>query len=217
MSDGPWCKANGFFAQLATQSVDFSILMIASAVVYVVRHPLSVRAKLSPPATGTLIVLPWILPLVTSTIASSRNLIHPVSGNWCWIQADPPYLRYLLMHGWRLIIILAVITMGIYANGRVKMLSDSSTPRSGSLPLSEVRQVLLLSLYPMYYVVLWLPGVANRLAEATGHQIRWLNILQASTQFVGLANAVTFGWHEVRHKFSLQKVLVMLLGFMLGD
>lgn len=52
-----------------------------------------------------------------------------------------------------------------------------------------IHKMLLLNAYPIGYILLWAPGIANRFAELTGHHYRFLAIAQASTQFVGLANA----------------------------
>lgn len=62
--------------------------------------------------------------------------------------------------------------------------------------LNAVEKVLLLNAYPLLYVILWLPGLANRLVEATGNSSQLAQVLQCTTQFVGLANAFTFGWNE---------------------
>ncbi|KAF3932377.1 hypothetical protein ABW19_dt0202731 [Dactylella cylindrospora] len=61
---------------------------------------------------------------------------------------------------------------------------------------SRVRKILLLNAYPAAYIILWIPGIVNRLVEASGGSSRVLQVLQASTQFVGLANAITYGWNE---------------------
>jgi hypothetical protein len=45
----------------------------------------------------------------------------------------------------------------------------------------------------MLYIILWAPGILNRLLEATGHKSRVLTIMQCTTQYVGLANAITYG------------------------
>lgn len=60
----------------------------------------------------------------------------------------------------------------------------------------EIQKVLLLNAYPIAYVILWLPGITNRMVELGGGKSRVLNILQSSTQYVGLANAVTYGYNE---------------------
>ncbi|KAJ3560740.1 hypothetical protein NPX13_g9200 [Xylaria arbuscula] len=64
----------------------------------------------------------------------------------------------------------------------------------------EVRRMLLLRGYPMLYVILWIPGIVSRLLQAAGNEAaansRVLIGLQASTQFVGLANAITYGWNQ---------------------
>lgn len=79
----------------------------------------------------------------------------------------------------------------------------------------EMQKLMRLSWYPLFYIILWLPGIANRVAEAIGHPIRVLAILQSSTSFIGLTHAITFGWIEVRNQFGVQKLLEVLLGFVL--
>jgi len=62
--------------------------------------------------------------------------------------------------------------------------------------LNAVEKVLLLNAYPLLYIILWIPGLANRLIEVSGHSSKVFQVLQSTTQFVGLANAFTFGWNE---------------------
>lgn len=70
----------------------------------------------------------------------------------------------------------------------------------------EIKRMMLLNAYPIMYVLLWIPGLVNRLMEATGHtsDSRALAALQASSQFVGLANALTYGFNRaLRGKVKL--------------
>jgi hypothetical protein len=60
----------------------------------------------------------------------------------------------------------------------------------------SVQKILLLNAYPLAYIILWIPGVVNRSIEATGRTSHIAQLFQASTQLVGLANALTFGWNE---------------------
>ncbi|EKG14222.1 Glucose receptor Git3 [Macrophomina phaseolina MS6] len=60
----------------------------------------------------------------------------------------------------------------------------------------DVWRMILLNLYPVTYLVLWLPGIANRIAEASGNYSRALGILQSSTQYIGFANACVYGFKE---------------------
>lgn len=60
----------------------------------------------------------------------------------------------------------------------------------------NVRKMLLMNGYPLAYIILWIPGIANRLAESVGESPRWLSALQATTQYIGLINAVTYGMSE---------------------
>ncbi|KAE8382445.1 hypothetical protein BDV26DRAFT_288482 [Aspergillus bertholletiae] len=73
---------------------------------------------------------------------------------------------------------------------------DSTEQRDKKIRYAEVRRVMLLNGYPAFYVLLWIPGLLNRLLESLGHKTRWLQILQASTQFIGLANAFTYSYNE---------------------
>ncbi|KAJ6436478.1 glucose receptor git3 protein [Purpureocillium lavendulum] len=60
----------------------------------------------------------------------------------------------------------------------------------------NVKKMLLMNGYPLAYIILWIPGIANRLAESVGGSPRWLSALQASTQYIGLINAMTYGMNE---------------------
>lgn len=46
------------------------------------------------------------------------------------------------------------------------------------------------------YIILWIPGMVNRVTEAFGTVPLWLKALQASTQFIGLANVLTYAISE---------------------
>ncbi|KAK7523422.1 hypothetical protein IWZ03DRAFT_364547 [Phyllosticta citriasiana] len=68
----------------------------------------------------------------------------------------------------------------------------------------EVKRMMMLNAYPVLYVLLWIPGAVNRFFEASGSKVKWLAIAQSSTQYVGLANALTYGfnehlWRRIRH------------------
>lgn len=61
----------------------------------------------------------------------------------------------------------------------------------------KIQLALLLNAYPIAYVLLWLPGFINRFVElSTGKSSFVLQVLQSSTQFVGVANAITYGFNE---------------------
>ncbi|KAH9862680.1 hypothetical protein J1614_010773 [Plenodomus biglobosus] len=60
----------------------------------------------------------------------------------------------------------------------------------------EVWRMLLLNMYPVTYLILWLPGMLNRITEGMGHAIHALVILQSSTQFIGFANATVYIYQE---------------------
>lgn len=86
--------------------------------------------------------------------------------------------------------------------------------RSESRPIErEIRRMLLLNAYPIMYVILWIPGLVGRFMEATGHppSTRTIAALQVSTQFIGCANALTYGFdRHLRHNLEgiyVRKVL----------
>lgn len=62
----------------------------------------------------------------------------------------------------------------------------------------EVKRMLLMNAYPILYVLLWIPGMVNRLLQAAGHPLssRVLDALQAAPVFIGFANAVTYGFNQ---------------------
>jgi hypothetical protein len=69
----------------------------------------------------------------------------------------------------------------------------------------------LLNGYPILWILLWIPGMANRAQELrTGKSPTWLQAAQATTQLVGLANVLTYAWTEkfvqrLRKRFGRNK------------
>ncbi|KAF8633201.1 hypothetical protein AX15_001470 [Amanita polypyramis BW_CC] len=81
---------------------------------------------------------------------------------------------------------------------------------SADAQYQAIQRALLLNAYPLAYIILWIPGMVNRLIEATGHTSTVMQFLQALTQLVGLANALTYGWNErvakqLRERFSKRR------------
>ncbi|KAJ5041812.1 uncharacterized protein L3040_005378 [Drepanopeziza brunnea f. sp. 'multigermtubi'] len=60
----------------------------------------------------------------------------------------------------------------------------------------SIQRAMLLHAYPIFWIVLWIPGIAMRITQASGGKSRFLEFAQSSTQFIGFANALTFGWNE---------------------
>ncbi|KJZ68280.1 hypothetical protein HIM_12329 [Hirsutella minnesotensis 3608] len=60
----------------------------------------------------------------------------------------------------------------------------------------NIKKMLLMNGYPIAYILLWIPGMANRIAESVGGSPRWLQALQSTTQLVGFVNAFTYGFSE---------------------
>ncbi|KAF9003677.1 G protein-coupled glucose receptor regulating Gpa2-domain-containing protein [Cyathus striatus] len=210
LSTGSACVANGFIGQFTVQATDCSILAIAIATVFTIT-----QFKLQTTdviwSTRTIIVVTvgvWIIPVITSLIALVKGWYAPATGSWCWIVENPGYIRYALNHGWRFSFIFIEVVLYIYLYAfltkHYRYLSkavDSPKAYSREEPVLDprhrsVQRILLLNAYPLAYIILWIPGIANRLVELSGHTSRITQVLQASTQFVGLANALTYGWNE---------------------
>lgn len=66
----------------------------------------------------------------------------------------------------------------------------------------DTKHWLMLSLFPLAYIVVWIPGIINRLIELSGHSSQVMTMLQASTQLTGFVNALVYGFRE--HK-ALQR------------
>ncbi|KAK6519145.1 hypothetical protein TWF281_003834 [Arthrobotrys megalospora] len=324
----PSCIANGFIGQLSVQATDTSIFAIAIVTVWSLTRKTMIRETLPPVTTFLICISTWILPVTTSITILVMNKYGPVSGNWCWIQAKPAYLRYVMTHGWRLAFIFSEVVMYTYLHFYVRKtfgafldgsrcssgpkrpsvhggaeapgrdaglelddgsvagtMSTSQVPldiaddggiqpvrgagaeemygkdlvvattttsspsdvprpktantanswrpkfrnpfacretvdddlgdgddgneldeidrdpgenarRDSEARLRRARRILLLNAYPAMYIILVAPGIINRLIEASGGSSKVMQVLQSSTQFVGLANAITYGWNE---------------------
>ncbi|KEY73088.1 hypothetical protein S7711_09586 [Stachybotrys chartarum IBT 7711] len=77
-------------------------------------------------------------------------------------------------------------------------IGTSSAPFEASrIPAApNIKKMMLMNGYPLAYIILWIPGIANRLAESVGQSPRWLSAMQASTQYIGLINALTYSLSE---------------------
>ncbi|KAE9364457.1 hypothetical protein N431DRAFT_519914 [Stipitochalara longipes BDJ] len=73
-----------------------------------------------------------------------------------------------------------------------------TTPLRSAIKAREahIQKLPLFNAYPVAYIILWIPEILNRFIELTGHKSRTVAVLQASTQFVGLANALVYGYNE---------------------
>lgn len=78
--------------------------------------------------------------------------------------------------------------------GTITRIETNKTPETKRIE-REVKRMLLLNAYPIFYVLLSIPGLVNRLLQAAGNTPsgRILNALQTASAFVGLANAITYG------------------------
>ena len=112
-----------------------------------------------------------------SQAAASSGFIQPMAVNEASYPASHPP-RFSLSH-----------MIGLRQNQPSKSWTENPQYQA-------IQKMLLLNSYPLTYIVLWIPGIVNRLIEATGHKSTVMQLIQASTQLVGLANAVTYGWNE---------------------
>ncbi len=85
---------------------------------------------------------------------------------------------------------------GAYESGAHETGSNQHSGNNSRKVEREIKKMLLLNAYPILYVILWLPGILNRLLEAAGKPSYVLTIMQCSTQYIGLANAITYGFNE---------------------
>ncbi|KAJ4397652.1 hypothetical protein N0V93_001885 [Gnomoniopsis smithogilvyi] len=78
--------------------------------------------------------------------------------------------------------------------GTITRVETHKTPQTKRIE-REVKRMLLMNAYPILYVLLSVPGLVNRLLQASGSPLsgRLLDALQASSAFIGFANAVTYG------------------------
>lgn len=261
MQEGPACIFNGWFGQFTVQAGDFSILMMAVVTLLVIRGS-SLMDNASMMKKILVCGSCWVVPVITSFTALGLRLYGPVSGNWCWIMPTPRYYRYVLTHGWRIVIIFSTIFIYLYlfislrrqfsqrvitAGESVECSNDapsewksaghttfdsrlatsepihvemtvhdensskeaSSTfnrETAGFIKFQKIQKALLMNAYPIAYVILWIPGLANRFVELSGETSRILSIMQALTQFIGLANAITFGYNEQIRKQLMQRL-----------
>lgn len=81
--------------------------------------------------------------------------------------------------------------------GTMTRIETSKAPETKRIE-REVKRMLLMNAYPIFYVLLSVPGLVNRLLQASGSPPsgRVLDALQAASAFIGFTNAVTYGFNR---------------------
>lgn len=101
--------ANGFYAQMTAQAVDFTILTIVLSTLLAATRLIRLPG-LYPPWEKVLICsCIWVFPLITSATAVAKHALKPVGSNWCDLARTRTALRYALADGWRLAIMILTI------------------------------------------------------------------------------------------------------------
>ncbi|KAI3582705.1 Alpha/Beta hydrolase protein [Fusarium oxysporum f. sp. albedinis] len=304
------CVVNGFIGQLSVSAADFSVLAISVTTLLTVKRMLYIPTT-SRTKKALICAAVWTMPLITSIIPTAAGEMKPVGGNWCWISATRPDLRYGMTHGWRFFVIFTTIIIYIYIwiylrrhlgskpkqprqpltfsthntntlfskgskgagfqvmqedeveldtfktrygntdtpispiferGNKIDEIEDmerkaetaytglANTEPTEALPIPqhqinilqtnasefpqrrathdvevEIKRMMLLNGYPVMYVLLWIPGLTNRLLEAIQTPVSDTTIaaLNTSTQFIGFANAVTYGFnHHLRDRLD---------------
>ncbi|KAG8156855.1 hypothetical protein KVR01_013268 [Diaporthe batatas] len=207
---GPACIANGFVNQLTVQAVDFTIMAIVIVTLLTITRK-TYLPNVSLAAKTIICLSTWFVPVITSTTAVGMRAMSPVSGN-CWRKQSGGRYQGIGVSATSFGSPLqeAAESRPIRQHARCPTASTTtdgpdhdgagdSREESGHNSRGvekEVRRMLLLNAYPTLYVLLWIPDIVNRLMEATGtapSNTRIVGALQSTSQFVGFANALTFG------------------------
>jgi len=225
LSKGFWCTVNGYTEQFSVQATDLNILFIAIATYLSVAQPIKWKNNDTWMQRYRYLVFAfiWLFSNSTALIALLTVGYAPVTGNWCWLPPDPEYLRYVLTHAWRFIVIVAIITLYILITIKLKRMAkqvhlvqhdmknssdhekhnSSQTSSSQANLYSKSRSYKRLQAamrklyyYPIAFTLLWMPGILTRLSEAFGPTITVFVYMQASTQYVGFTNFILYGWSE---------------------
>ncbi|KAF8345109.1 hypothetical protein F5887DRAFT_1074757 [Amanita rubescens] len=119
LKPGLACVFDGYVAQVTVLATDCAILVIAITTVYTIirRHISAVPEGQWKYRQAVLLSCAiWAFPFFTGFLALGMEWYAPATGNWCWIEPKPVYLRYLLLHGWRFLFIIIEISLYIYLN-----------------------------------------------------------------------------------------------------
>lgn len=82
-------------------------------------------------------------------------------------------------------------------SSRPRNLASTPGHSSGALrQRNDISKALLMNGYPLAYVLLWLPAQIRAATDAAGHTPHWINLLQWTPHFIGIANALTYGYNE---------------------
>lgn len=101
--------ANGFYANMTAQAVDFTILTIVLGTLLTITRLIRLPSLSAPWIKACICSCTWILPLISSATAVASHALGPVGKNWCDLARTRTGLRWALADGWRLAILIFTI------------------------------------------------------------------------------------------------------------
>lgn len=174
LNNGSGCVANGFIGQWTIQAADLSTLAIAIVTFITLKSCFDPKAlQRLESSAGLIFTIIWIYPLITSIVGYFWPGYVPTSSNWCWLATDT-LARYVLTHGLRIIIFIVIIILysqtafqlisaASSSNGfNIKEETDDEEIELGNSKTKIYNATLRLMAFPIAYLILWSPGMANR-------------------------------------------------------
>ena len=113
----------------------------------------------------------WIYPLTTAIAGYIWVGYEPTSSNWCWL-APNVVARYTLTHGLRILIFITILVLyTIIAAQLISKAKEVDVEACETASVIHEKQdagkkiynaAIRLMAYPIAYIILWAPGMANR-------------------------------------------------------
>jgi len=187
-SQGHLCIYEAFSIQLFFLSDAFWALCIAIYLYLRVVFGKSWKWKLE----GTFHAVCFVIPLILSIPPFFGPTRYGHAGVWCWLTAEPVYTRWVLFYAFIFAIMIVIsLLYGLvifYIKGRMNEQHN------------ERRKIVVrVAAYPAVFVIVWIPGVINRMQISIDPTNQYLVLFFFHLFFVplqGFLNAFAYGWNE---------------------
>jgi len=191
------CNIQGFCVAIFQFEANFSVLLIA-VLLY-----LMVVQKLNVPGFVELLLhlISYPINFFIAFLPYWTDLEYTDTGAWCWLKADPVWGRYISVYMWVWSIILIIVTLYlrmavfIRSESKKKKVLELSDVASGNIPDRKTNITRDLFLYPIAFIVLWIPNSLNRILQSNGIELYAFVLIEAfCLPFQGCIDAIVFGF-----------------------
>jgi len=118
-------------------------------------------------------------------------------GAWCWLDAAPKYARFVFLYAFVYFVVVSIIVINTIICINFRFHYEFSPSKVAKNRIKNIYKRLVV--YPIAFLILWIPSIANRISQAVQpNEIYVLVLLQAIfLPLQGFVDALVYGFTSI--------------------